>query len=302
MLYVCIIQRVYKKSNRGNPRKYGKTETGKVIPVKRMSFDSTAHDLRLHIMTSGYSRCNSDWRVRELAVPFGRLYIPDSGEGFLQTGGVTTRMLPGYAYLLPPEVPISYWCPQEMVIRFFHLELMTPDHKELFRGTERILQIPVSRQTLDELIELRGRQSYYACLKLKQLLYALLVDLYQQLSESNDPVPTFSDHVKDTVSYIHSHLSAQLTVEELAQRRKISHTTLNKYFRRELGMSVGQYIDDRLLAEARSQLCHSSRKVSEISTGLGFSDPFYFSNKFKARTGYTPLQYRKVNGWRRLDK
>jgi len=267
----------------------------------RASFDSTTHDLRLHIMTSGYSRCDPAWRVRELSVPFGRLYIPDSGEGFLQIGGVTTRMLPGYAYLLPPEAPISYWCPQEMRIRFFHLELLTPDHKDLFRGTERILRTPVSCQLLEELIGLYHNQSYYACLKLKQVLYTLLVELYRPLPQAEEPISTYSEHVRDTVSYIHSHLSAQITVEELAVRREISHTTLNKYFRRELGMTVGQYIDDRLLTEARILLCHSERKVSEISASLGFSDPFYFSNKFKARTGYTPLQYRKVNGWRRQD-
>ena len=71
---------------------------------------------------------------------------------------------------------------------------------------------------------------------------------------------------------------------------------------RELGMTVGQYIDDRLLVEARSMLCHSDQEISQISAALGFSDQFYFSNKFKARTGYTPLQYRKVNGWQVLDK
>ena len=196
----------------------------------------------------------------------------------------------------------SYWCPRELVMRFFHLELLTPDRADLFRGTNRILKAPISRENLEALIGLHRNQSYYASLKLKQLLYAILVDLYGQLSQAEEPVPTYSDHVRDTVSYIHSHLSAQLTVEELAQRREISHTTLNNCFRRELGMTVGQYIDDRLLIEARSLLCHSDQKIARISAALGFSDQFYFSNKFKSRTGYTPLQYRKVNGWRALDE
>ena len=270
--------------------------------MRKPAFDSTAHDLKLHILASGYARCDNAWRVRELATPFCRLYIPDSGSAFLRIGEETTEMEPGWAYLLPPEVPVTYWCPRELVMRFFHLELLTPDRADLFRGTNRILKAPISRENLEALIGLHRNQSYYAGLKLKQLLYAILVDLYGQLSQAEEPVPTYSDHVRDTVSYIHSHLSAQLTVEELAQRREISHTTLNKCFRRELGMTVGQYIDDRLLIEARSLLCHSDQKIARISAALGFSDQFYFSNKFKARTGYTPLQYRKVNGWRALDE
>lgn len=270
--------------------------------MKKPAFDATAHDLKLHILVSGYARCSNAWRVRELATPFCRLYIPDSGSAFLRIGEETTRMEPGYAYLLPPEVPITYWCPKTLVMRFFHLELLTPDRADLFRSTDRILRASISRQTLEEMIRLHGNQSYYGCLKLKQLLYALLVDLYGQLSQAQEPVRAYGAHVRDTVSYIHSHLSAQLTVEELARRRDISHTTLNKCFRRELGMTVGQYIDDRLLIEARSLLCHSDQKIAQISAVLGFSDQFYFSNKFKARTGYTPLQYRKVNGWKSQEK
>ena len=97
------------------------------------------------------------------------------------------------------------------------------------------------------------------------------------------------------MDYIHQNLSAQLTVAELAKRQYISCTTLNKHFRGEVGMTVGRYIDDQLLMWAKVMLCHTEHSVAEISAALGFSDPFYFSNKFKTLSGFTPSRYRKTH-------
>lgn len=264
--------------------------------MKKNGFNSAIHDLKLQILASMHARCGPKWRTQDLATPFCRLYLPESGGGFLRVDGETVPMVPGFAYLLPPELPISYGCPELLVLRAFHLELMTPDHFSLFRGVDRILWTPVSREMLEALIELHQSQSYYSCLKLKQLVYTILVELYGQLPQGAETVVTHSEHVRDTVNHIHSYLSAQLTVEELAERRKISHTTLNNHFRRELGTTVGKYIDEQLMNRARELLCHSGLSLAQISAQLGFSDQFYFSNKFKAFSGLSPSQYRRNHG------
>ena len=263
--------------------------------MKNDVFDSTVNDLRLHILYSGYCDCDTSWRTENLATAFCRLYIPELGGGVLRCGEETVKMVPGYAYLLPPEVPITYCCPDSLRKVFFHLSFLSPDHYDLFSGHQGILQIPLPQTTLAEYITLYHSQSYYSCLKLKQLLYALLLDLYRQIPASGEKIPSYSRYVRETMDYIHGNLSAQLTVGELAKRQYISHTTLNKYFRAELGITVGRYMDDQLLMHAKAMLCHTDCSIAEISSRLGFNDPFYFSNKFKLLSGFTPRAYRKLH-------
>ena len=263
--------------------------------MRNSKFDNAANSLRLRILYSGYCRCDSTWKTENLATAFCRLYLPESGRGILCCGEETVEMQPGYAYLLPPELPISYSCPDRLQKLFFHLSFLSPDHYDLFFGSKQILRIPLPQSRLAEYITLYHSQSYYGCLKLKQQLYGLLLDLYQQLPTSGQQIPSYSLYVRETMDYIHQNLSAQLTVGELASRQYISHTTLNKYFRAELGMTVGRYIDDQLLMRAKAQLCHTDDSIAEISSRLGFNDPFYFSNKFKLLSGITPRAYRKTH-------
>lgn len=263
--------------------------------MKNVVFDRYVNDFKLNILYSGYCRCNPDWRIRNCASPFCRLYIVEQGGGILQTENETIEMQPGTVYLLPPELPVSHSCPSYMVKLFFHLELLSPGHSDIFLGHRGILRMPVEHSLLAECIALYESQSYYSCLKLKQYLYSLLLQLYQQLPLFAAQMPFYSAHVLDTIRYIHHHLSAQLTVAELAKRRYVSHTTLNRLFRAELGKTVGKYIDDQLIKQARALLCNTTLSIADISSRLSFSDQFYFSKKFKAASGLTPLQYRKTH-------
>ena len=261
--------------------------------MRNSTFDNAVNSLRLRILYSGYCRCDSTWKTEKLSTAFCRLYIPETGGGVLLCEEKAVEMRPGYAYLLPPEVPISYSCGEHLQKLFFHLSFLSPDHYDLFFGHKQILQISLPQERLEAYIALYHSQSYYSCLKLKQQLYGLLLDMYQQIPASSQQVPSYSPYVRETMDYIHRNLSAQLTVGEMAKRLYISHTTLNKYFRAELGITVSRYIDDQLLMRAKAMLCHTDDSIGKISSTLGFSDPFYFSNKFKALSGLTPRLYRK---------
>ena len=263
--------------------------------MRNSTFDNAVNSLRMRVLYSGYCRCDSKWKAENLATAFCRLYIPESVGGVLSCGEETVEMLPGYAYLLPPEVPVSYHCGEPFEKLFFHLSFLSPDHYDLFFGYQQILRVPLPKERLAEYIALYHSQSYYSCLKLKQQLYGLLLDIYQQIPASGRQVPSYSRYVRETIDYIHRNLSAQITVGELAKRLYISHTTLNKYFRAELGFTVSRYIDDQLLMRAKALLCHTDNSIGEISSSLGFSDPFYFSNKFKTLSGFTPRLYRKTH-------
>ena len=65
-------------------------------------------------------------------------------------------------------------------------------------------------------------------------------------------------------------------------------------FNKEVGVSMGRYIDDQLMSEAQRLLDQTYESVAGISQILGFSDPYYFSRRFKQLCGITPLRYRRL--------
>ena len=97
----------------------------------------------------------------------------------------------------------------------------------------------------------------------------------------------------ETIRYIQSNLSARLSVQMLAERLFVSKSFLSDKFRGEVGVPLGKYIDDQLMASAQWQLLRTDASIGEISNNLGFCDQFYFSRRFKQLCGETPLQYRK---------
>ena len=65
-------------------------------------------------------------------------------------------------------------------------------------------------------------------------------------------------------------------------------------FKKEIGVSVGRYIDDRLMYVAELELRRGEKSINEISDMLGFCDQFYFSRRFSQTYGIPPIKYRKT--------
>lgn len=84
----------------------------------------------------------------------------------------------------------------------------------------------------------------------------------------------------------------KITVETIAEQLSVSKSQMTREFKRYYGVTPYQYILDRKIAVARRLLLVTNMKVFEISAQLGFSDEYYFSDLFKAKTGVSPLKFR----------
>ena len=93
--------------------------------------------------------------------------------------------------------------------------------------------------------------------------------------------------------YIKRHLTAQLTVSEVAEHVFVSNSTLTKRFKTELSKSVGEYINDTIMFEAGQLLLKTNLSILAVSEKYGFSDQFYFSRRFKEKFGMSPMKYRQ---------
>lgn len=105
----------------------------------------------------------------------------------------------------------------------------------------------------------------------------------------NHPV---SDGIQSCLHYIDLHLSDDLTMKVLAKEAGYSEYYLASKFRKEMGVSVGDYIKTRRIEQAKLLLRSTRENIQEISDSLGFCNPSYFSTVFRSVAGCTPAAYR----------
>ena len=82
-------------------------------------------------------------------------------------------------------------------------------------------------------------------------------------------------------------------VDFYAEKLFMSARNLNLICKNILNQTVTEIIETRKLIEAKNQLTHSDKHISEIGFDLGYNEKAYFTNVFKKRTGQTPSEFRE---------
>ncbi len=82
------------------------------------------------------------------------------------------------------------------------------------------------------------------------------------------------------------------SLEYMARQVGMSHTRLNRTFKRTFGKTVFSWLRDYKLARARSLLHDRQRSITEIAFLCGFSSASHFSQTFRHRYAFTPIEFR----------
>jgi len=104
--------------------------------------------------------------------------------------------------------------------------------------------------------------------------------------------PDLSNAVRVSIDYIFLHLHSRITLEELAQNAGVSAGYLSRLFKKELDLSVSDYICLQKLESAKNLLKYSTLSIVEIAEYLAFASQSYFIQVFRKNTGMTPKKYR----------
>ena len=248
------------------------------------------NDIKLQFFVVGRSEIDTKWRGRVEEPNLTRLYRVFSGSAKIRYGNEVLILREGAWYLLPAGLSFDYLCEGRMDHLFFHLRLCGKSGIDMLKNVTRPLSIG-DFSSVQSFFE-GSDPSLIDGLKMKEL--ALSVILAMLDGECIDISGTrLSEPVDAAVGYIGDNLSASLTVSAVAEALGVSKSTLQKRFKAELSVSIGEFIDDAVLSKARSLVSESRMTLGEISESLGFSDQFYFSRRFKTKYGVSPREYRK---------
>ena len=128
--------------------------------------------------------------------------------------------------------------------------------------------------------------------EIDRLQLSAAMDFCRRLGELRLPAG-ISREVYTCMSYIRNHVNTPLSLDDVAASigRSVSYT--GNLFKKETGQTLGNYIAECRLEEAKSLLYYTDMTLAEISSYLCFSSQSYFQNVFKKEYGVTPMQYRR---------
>ncbi|MBQ9117968.1 MAG: helix-turn-helix transcriptional regulator [Clostridia bacterium] len=95
--------------------------------------------------------------------------------------------------------------------------------------------------------------------------------------------------------FLVSNLKKRYTIEDLSVKYHINQTTLKTTFKTVFGQSIGGYMKEYRIKQAKDLLCHSDSTIAEIACAVGYENQSKFTAAFRDITGILPRDYRKAH-------
>lgn len=84
-----------------------------------------------------------------------------------------------------------------------------------------------------------------------------------------------------------------LRVQDCADAQHLHPQYLSSVIKIKTGKSIGTWINEKTIIEAKAMLRHSSLSIKEVAYRLGFAESTHFSAYFRKHTGLSPVRYRQ---------
>lgn len=122
------------------------------------------------------------------------------------------------------------------------------------------------------------------------LLCVLLAEIESQ-SGANESEDSLTERVSE---WIRINSDRQISSGDVTERFGYSEDYLSRILKRQYGMSLRQFINDRRMRYLKYQLLETELTLTEIALRSGFTDCKLFLKFFRYHEGKTPSEFRKV--------
>ena len=103
-----------------------------------------------------------------------------------------------------------------------------------------------------------------------------------------------SKPIQKTLNYIDFNYTEQLNLTILSDAVSVTASYLSTQFKKEMNVSLVDYVNRRRVREARNLLLTTALPVSKIAEMVGFLDDNYFTRIFKKFENVSPREFRKL--------
>ena len=131
--------------------------------------------------------------------------------------------------------------------------------------------------------------------KMLEFFFSVLKYHQKEQLSSSDHCSAAQKYIDFSVNYIKANYSHNITVSHLTKILGISQPYLYKIYKEAFGKSPKAFINEYRINQAKSMLDETELSISEIASGVGFSDSFAFSKCFSLKLGCSPSEYRRLH-------
>lgn len=171
--------------------------------------------------------------------------------------------------------------------------LLKPSQTEI---DEPIFLLPFVTNSADNLLpylvkalEISRAGGKYAEDLTSALLRGLILEI---LHGKNRSFPN-NQIILDATAYIKANFKESLTNVSVAEAIKYHPYYLGTLFRKHLGKTLREYIDDVRQAHAAELLALTNFNIYEVAISCGYKTAEHFTRRFKLHYGITPTEWRK---------
>nr|WP_319249846.1 helix-turn-helix domain-containing protein [uncultured Celeribacter sp.] len=128
--------------------------------------------------------------------------------------------------------------------------------------------------------------------RLVALSHALLISLAEDTASQGARPQDQSRQLQRLDALLADHVGAGWSAADYARALHMTPGHLNRIVRHAAGVTLTHYLEAAVMTEACRHLAFTRLPVAEVGYRLGYTDPPYFSRRFRLRMGETPTQYR----------
>jgi AraC-like DNA-binding protein len=125
-----------------------------------------------------------------------------------------------------------------------------------------------------------------------QDIFSYSYNLHIWVHDKNHPI---SLPIQSCCDYIQLHICEKIQTKTLAEKVSYTEYYLTRKFKKEVGISINEYIQIQKIQYAKCLLSISSETIQYISDLLNFCSRSYFSQVFFKIEGISPSEYREQN-------
>ncbi len=261
------------------------------------AFMKVANTVKIEVLEAGFADLDKSWNNQDVCSPYSRLYYVISGQGYLRLRGENHDkkdihvLRPGFLYLIPNGLSYDYFCEDKLEKVYVHINVSLQNSLELFSGCHDYYETPIDAELLANMKHWMTSRSPEDYFYLKGEIYRA-VALFTQMAGIGEKIDRRYSHMVTLLFDLLPKTKMAVSIREMAGILNVSESTLAKHFKRETGMSIGDYRAQLVMNRARQLLAMGKLNAREIAEELGFGDQFYFSKYFKQRQGITPSAYK----------
>jgi AraC-like DNA-binding protein len=143
------------------------------------------------------------------------------------------------------------------------------------------------------LYEAEHQDAYYLSV-IKDRAFSVLSMILRQARIVEKPVRRICENTACGIAarYIEDNKNLFLTCRDVAAYCHFNEKYLSRLFKKELGVTLLEYIHAVKTNEAKRLLSETEAPLSEVAEMLGFSNEYYFNSFFKRNIGISPGSYR----------